>query len=406
MPKFTYRGRNTQGYEVKGKRNAASEEALADQLIGENITPIEILPFKETFLSQFKVESIFQRNRLQQKDIIAFFVQLYTLTKAGIPLDAAVKYISESSSCQHAKEKLQEVVQEISSGHSLSQSLKTKKLFSNLIVRLIAVGEQTGRLETVFNQIAEFVKFDDDTTKRMKSAFRYPIMVVFAVFSALIIINVFVIPSIASVFSRFDKKLPVLTKMILAISGFMVSHWHLLILATIFIIVGIKLFFRLPLGQQLKGKYSLRLPVVGRIMSMLYTSRFARTFSMIIRAGLPIDQAILLSAKSMDNYYIRDKILLVHDSLSRGEAIGQAIKKSDVFDRLVCQMIMVGEESGQLDYMLEQVSDYYDREVQYDLANLSELIEPILLLFAGGIVLILALGVFLPLWDITSFAKR
>ncbi|HDO33983.1 MAG TPA: type II secretion system F family protein [Chromatiales bacterium] len=403
MPRFHYRGRSERGDAVHGVLEAASADAVAAQLMTGGTIPIEITEARE------------KRDLLQELrrrlgggtpglgDLILFSRQMHTLMRAGVPIIRALNGLAETYQNPVFKEALADVVENLESGRDLSSPLaRHPRVFSSLFVSLVQVGENTGRLDEAFLQLAAYLEMEKETRDRIKAALRYPTIVIVAIAAALAIINLKVIPVFARVYSGFGAKLPWATQVLIATSNFTVAYWPYLLTILVLSYAGTRSYVHTDEGRYRWDKLKLRIPVVGSIVLRATLARFARAFSMASRSGVPLIQALTVVALAVDNEYVGDRVRSMRNGVERGESLTRTAATTGLFTPLVLQMLAVGEETGAVDEMLEQVGDFYEREVDYDLKNLSDAIEPILILGIGAIVLVLALGVFLPMWDLAS----
>lgn len=416
MPNFIYKGRNEGGSLVTGQLQAANVNAAAADLFGSNITPIEITESRATqkapknpvgaASSGVSGISLFGSNKVDITDLIIFSRQMYSLSKAGMPLDRALRGLEASISNQAMKRVLRDVGAQLEKGMDLTGSFsRHPKVFNQLYLSLVHVGENTGRLDLAFEQIGKYLELERSTTKQVKSATRYPLFVIVAIAIALAIITVFVIPVFADTFAKLQAKLPWQTKVLIAISDFMVAYWMYILAALAAGFVSFRKWTRSPKGRLAWDQRKMHFPLVGSIYNRIALSRFARTFSMMSKAGVPVVQALGVIARAVGNSYIGKNIVQMQDGIARGESLYKTAVKSGMFSPLVLQMIAVGEESGNVDELMQEVADFYDSEVEYDLKKLGSAIEPILIVFIAGMVLVLALGVFLPIWDLASAAR-
>ena len=245
-----------------------------------------------------------------------------------------------------------------------------------------------------------------DITKKVKAALRYPIMVLSAIIIAMIIINIFVIPAFAKLYANFHGTLPLPTRILLATSDFMISYWYAIVGVILIASIMLRSYIKSPAGAVQWGGLQLKIPVVGWLVHRILLSRFARLFSLVLRAGIPAVDGIQMVGSSTGNAHVAKKIATITELVERGNTISAAIDKTALFPPLVIQMIVLGEESGSIDRLLDEVADYYQREINYDIERLSDAIEPILLVIIGGMVLVLALGVFLPMWNLASLIQK
>jgi MSHA biogenesis protein MshG len=269
---------------------------------------------------------------------------------------------------------------------------------------MVRVGEMTGRLEEVFLRLFDHLEFDRDMRQRVKTAMRYPSFVVTAMILAMVVVNIFVIPQFEKVFASFHAELPLMTRILIGTSRFTVQYWPALALLVAGVVGGFVSWTGTPRGQLAWDRYKLRIPIAGKIIHKGTMSRFARSFALSLRSGVPIVQALTVVAQTVDNAYLAGRVEQMRDGVERGESILRTSTNAGVFTPIVLQMIAVGEESGSLDDLMDEIAQMYEREVDYELKTLSSQIEPILITFLGVMVLILALGIFLPIWDLGKAA--
>ncbi len=406
MPLFTYKGRNTRGNLIQGEIDAGTIDTVASQLFNIGITPIDIKEQKASSDSDISLSNYLNRRAPSLDDLILFSRQMYTLMKAGVPMIKSIKGLIQSSRNFKIIEALKDIMDNLESGRDLSSSLaRHPAIFSPLYISMVRVGEETGRLEESFFRISEYLAREKDTRERIKAALRYPSFVVIAIAIAIAIINIYVIPAFAGLFAKAGVNLPWQTRLLMTTSEFFVQWWPMLLAAIIGLIIAARFYVKTENGRY-KWDYSkLKIPIVGGIIYRATLARFARSFAMGLKSGVPLIQAMTVVSRSVDNEYISDKILGMRNGIERGESLTRTASLTKMFPPLVLQMLSVGEETGQVDDLMNEVAEYYDREVDYDIKNLSSSIEPILIVAIGIMVLILALGVFLPMWDIASVVK-
>jgi len=407
MPHFSYRGRNGAGQVVQGVMEGATAGAVADLLFGSGVTPMEIKPSKAAAVAAGGSASLtinLFKEKVRHVDVLLFSKQIYTLLKAGVPIMRALAGLQESSTNTAMKAVLQDVRESLDSGRELSLSLaRHPKVFSTFFLSMVRVGEMTGRLEEVFIRLFDHMEFERFMKEQVKSALRYPSFVVTAMALAIVVVNIFVIPAFAKVFQGFNTELPLMTRVLLGFSNFMVAWWPAL-LAGFF--GGFNYWRATVKGRYQWDRIKLRIPIAGKIIQKATLARFARSFALASRSGVPIIQALSNVAATVDNDYISDKIEKMRDGVERGESILRTAIGAGIFTPVVLQMIAVGEESGALDDMMQEVADMYQSEVEYELKTLSQQIEPILIVMLGAMVLVLALGIFLPIWDLGRAAIK
>jgi MSHA biogenesis protein MshG len=406
MPFFAYKGRDNKGALVQGVLESSDSNTLASQLLSLNIIPIDIQAQAHPAISKNNSIELFEE-KIESIDVMLFSRQMYTLLKAGIPIMNALNGLQASTSNKAFASVVGDIRESLGSGRELSASLaQHPKVFSSFYINMVRVGETTGMLEVVFLRLFDHLDFERLMHDQIKSALRYPSFVVIAMGVAIVVVNLFVIPAFAKVFQGFGAELPLMTRILLAFSNFMVAAWPYLLVA----IVGATFLFRSYIATEV-GKYNwdsfkLKTPIAGKIIHKATMARFARSFALANKSGVPIISGLKLVAQTADNDYVARKIDNMREGVERGESILRTATNSGVFNPIVLQMIAVGEESGALDDLMQEVADMYQRDVEYEIKTLGAQIEPILIVFLGVMVLILALGIFLPIWDLGKVAMH
>ena len=408
MAFFLYAARDSSGSEVKGNLEAADQSAAADQLIQRGLTPVRIVPGKaEAVLDVGKLIKSLTQEKVQHIDVMMFSRQLYTLLKAGVPILRALAGLQDSMVNPAMKRVLQEIRDSLQGGRELSASLaRHPRVFTPFYLAMVRVGEMTGLLETIFLKLYEHLDFERFMREQVRSALRYPMFVMIAMAVAIVVVNLFVIPAFAGVFKGFNADLPMMTKVLMAFSDFMVNYWYLLLIILSGAVFGFRTWVKTAAGHLKWDEMRLNFPVAGKIVRKATLARFARSFALASRAGVPVIQALSTVALTVDNLFMARKIEGMRETVERGESVLKAATVSGVFTPVVLQMISVGEESGALDEMMQEIADMYQREVEYELKTLAQQIEPILILFLGAMVLVLAMGIFLPIWDLGKTAFK
>ena len=383
--------------EAENKENAA--RTLSDR----EMIPITIIEqmVNSDLMEQFnKWQAL---NSLNIDDLVLFSRQMYSLTKAGVPITRALLSLTESTRNQALAGTLKEVSRSLEEGLPIGMAMAHHpKIFSSLFVSIIKVGEETGGLDLAFLQISQYLEREKETQSQIKSALRYPTMVIVAISLAMVVINIYVIPSFKSVFDKMGAELPWQTKLLMNISDFTVDYWLHIVAGLILAGVTITKFIQSPEGHLLKDQWILKLPVVGSIIHRATMERFSRSFAMILSAGVPLIQGITIVSNAIGNIFIGSKLNQMRIGIEKGDSISRMAMSIGLFPPLVIQMIMVGEETGNISEMLLEVANFYKTEIDADLKNLSSVIEPFLIIIIGVMVLVLALGIFLPMWNLSS----
>lgn len=402
MPHFAYKGRNARGELVKGVLEDDDPGAVADQLVNTGISPVDIVPTAAP--SAARQDSWLERlfaQRVSLDDKLLFSRQMYTLLKSGVPIMRALAGLQESARSVAMAKVMQDLRASLDSGRDLNSSMRRHpKVFSQFFVSMVRVGEMSGSLEEIFLRLFNHLEFEKDMKERVQQALRYPAFVLVAMGVALVIINLFVIPAFAKLFSGLKAELPPLTQLLIQFSNFMVHYWPTLLALAAASVIGFRVYTATPGGRYSWDKLKLRLPLAGSIIEKVTLARFARSFAISLKSGMSMVQTLAVLTQVVDNAYIAQRIEQMRDGVERGESVLRTARATGVFTPIVLQMVAVGEETGELDDLMQEVADMYQREIDYELKGLSAQIEPIMISFLGVLVLILALGVFLPIWDL------
>ena len=401
MPFFLYQARDAKGNLIKGQIEATNEGAAADILMSRQEIPVKITLTTEDQANAVVFADLF--NRVKVQHLVVFARQMYSLTKAGIPMIRAIVGLADSATNRTLKRTLYDIAQQLERGRSLSAAFSSHdKVFPRLAVSIVHVGENTGRLEDAFLQLAEYFERDEETRKRIKAAMRYPTTVLIVITIAMFVLNMLVIPTFSNMFSKLGSDLPVATKILIGTSNFFVNYWQLLVIGIVGALMAFSSYRRTDIGRLNWDKLKLRIPFVGSIIERSLLGRYSRSFSMILESGVPMTTGLSLVAEAVDNKFMEDRIIDMRRNIEKGESLLRSSVASELFSPLVLQMVAVGEETGRVDELLKEAADYYEREVDFDLKSLTAKIEPVLIGFVAVMVGVLALGIFTPMWDMMN----
>ncbi len=406
MALFSYKGRDAQGQLTEGSIDAADVAAAAKALSGRNVIPLDIVAAGTESSQQSGPRISFLTPRIKLEDLVIFSRQMYSLTKSGIPILRAVSGLAESTSSVRMAAALRDVVLLLERGRTISSAMhQHPQVFNQLFVSIVHVGENTGKLDESFLQLSDYLEREQETRKQIKAATRYPMFVLIALVIAMFILNIKVIPVFAGMFDKFNAELPLMTQILLGMSDFFLNYWPHMLVAIGLSIFAVSRYLKTERGRYRWDRAKIRMPIVGTIIERTLLGRFARSFSMMTIAGVPLTTALSLVADAVDNAYMSDRILGMRRNIEKGESLSRVAASSTLFTPLVLQMINVGEETGRVDELLSEAAEYYEREVDYDLKSLTSKIEPILIAIVAGMVLVLALGIFTPMWDMMGAYK-
>jgi len=401
MKTYSYRAHNMAGRIVEGTINAVDENAVYQQLSEERLVPIAIQPAVEKragFLTRFFP------NKVKDEDLIVFSRQLSTMLKAGIPILQSLEILRNQTEKPAFKDVLANVSRSVTGGSRLSEALaEFPRVFSPEYVNIVISGETGGDLVEALSNMAVWMERELEMKTAIKSALRYPVMVIIALIAAAILMTMFVIPRFALFFEKYTTALPLPTRMLIAINNTFQNYW---LAGLIIIILAAVAVFYLLRVKRIRLKYDqikFQLKIIGPLYTKIMIARFARIFSMLVRSGIPALRGMEVAAEVVSNTYFKELLLKVKRSIQDGGTIADGFfNNMPVFPPLVTNLIAVGEKTGSLDTMLEQVVDFYDMEIKYTLRNLTTMIEPIITLVIASGVLFLALAVLLPIWNMSQ----
>ena len=404
MLTYKYKARDKSGQLVEGLLGADSENAVAAKIEQMGYLPIAIMPAGQEstlihFLDRFKA--------VKFSDINLFTRQLYTLQKAGLSLIVSLNAIREQITNKKLKSVIGQVTKDIETGISLSQALERhSRLFNPLYISMIKSGETAGRLVEVLDRLAVLGEYEERTRLRIQSAARYPMIVVTAIIIAFTVLTIFVIPRFTNLYQQSSTILPFPTRVLILVN-YVVTHFWWLLIAVIFVAaLLLRRYIETTPGRWMWDHLKLKIPVFGSLMQKMLMSRFCRITAILMKSGVPILQILDLVSGSLGNVVISKSIKDIKASINEGKGMLAPMKASGLFPPIVIQMVSAGEQTGKLDELLEHAADYYDMQIDYMINNLVSLIEPLLILVLGCAVLFMALGIFLPMWDMIHLFKK
>ena len=406
---YTWRGRNAGGQVVKGQIEAIGEDGVVDQLKSLGVVPIHIAISTVTTKSGVtswlarlnRWVELASRKPILTEDVLMFSRQMYTLSKAGVPIMRGLEALKSSTAKPAMLDVLNDIFFSLQQGRKLSTAIDTHpNVFGAFYASMIRSGEMTGKLTEVFLRMHAHIAFEHEVRGRIKQAVRYPMYVMSALATALVVINLFVMPGFSEVYNGLEADLPVITRGLLTFSELMVRWWPILLTLAIAIWLAVKGVLRTPVGCYYWDRLKIRLPIVGDIILKSTLARFANGLALSNQSGVPLVQSLNMVAETVNNTYIGGRIRKMRQGIERGKSIAFCTAATGLFEPVALQMITVGEESGQLDDMLLELAGMYERETDFSIKGMAAAIEPIMVVFIGVMVLLLALGVYLPMWDL------
>lgn len=404
MEFFQYKARDKFNKPINGVLSASSADLVAVKLKGMGYIPISIVPKEEEAVY---LDKAFRQTRVAFSEVNAFTRQFYTLQKAGISILSAIHALKEQAKTPFLKKVIGQIGRDIEAGLSLSAALeKYPQIFNKLYINMIKIGETSGRLEESLESVTVLGEYEERIRLRIKSATRYPIIVIAALSIGFIVLTTFIMPRFVRIFYQFQVALPLPTRILLGTHYVFTRFWWLIL-----ILIGGTTFVFSRLIHTKKGRLhwdtlKLKIPVFGPLILKLALSRFTRITAILLSSGIPILQILGLVSESTGNVVVSRAIDNIKTSVNQGKGMVAPIKESGIFPPVVVQMVLVGEKTGRTSELLEHVADYYDEQVDYTMNNLVSLIEPILIFVLGCGVLVMALGIFLPMWNLMTLFKK
>ena len=403
MPNYRYKARDKAGKAVQGIISGENRLAVAYNLEGIGYILISIEEVQDTKIGKI----IFRTKKVTLTNLNMFTRQLFTLQKAGLPLLMSLEAIGKQVQNQTFKDIIKDISLSVETGTSLSAAMeKHPQVFDELYVNMIRAGEAGGILEDILARLTSLGEKELDTRAKIKSATRYPLIAAIAIIAAFFIITTLIIPKFAAVFAQFKTTLPLPTRVLIFLSVMIKRYWYIGALLVAGAVYWFRRFIDTAKGRYIWDSAILKAPIFGDLLLKLIMSRLTRVMGILLRSGLPILQVLDIASRSAGNAVISKEMVNIAASVKEGKGLAGPMEYSGIFPPVVIQMVAVGEETGKVDELLENISDYFDREADYTIKNLTVLIEPIFILFLGIMVLIMALSIFLPMWNIATLFRH
>lgn len=407
MPRFHYSARTAEGELIRGEVEARDQRMAADYVLNLGATPISLeKEEKQKLNASTDIGQLFARyfgRPIPLNDLIIFARHFRSMLHAGVPVIRALRSLAENAHHDRLRKALVDIAANLEGGTSLAESMaEHREVFPPLFINMVRVGEQSGQLEMSLARMADNLEQERLTRERIKSALRYPSFVMVAIIGAFAVVNLLVIPTFAQLFENMDATLPLSTRILLGMSNGLQEHGLVILITATIGGLFLRSYLRTDAGRLQWDQFKLHIPIAGPVLRRALLARFARTFAMALRAGVPLLTAINSVADATDNLYVSAGIRDLRAGIERGESLHTVCKRSGLFTPMVLQMLAVGEETGQLADLMDQVAAFYESEVDADLKRLPSYIEPIMVGFIGLMVLVLAVGIFMPVWQMAS----
>lgn len=401
--KFTYSAKSKDGVVHSDKIEAGSEDEAAKILKSHDLFVLEIKKEGSALSSARSLQIPYFSNRVGLKDKIIFTQQLAMMVKAGLPLVDAFSALEEQTENKYFSRTIGEISTDVKGGKALSETLaKYPKIFNELYISIVRSGEKSGKLDEVLERLAEQLQKDYDLISKIKSAVTYPIVVIVALIGIVILMLLFVVPQLKSIFQDLGAELPLTTRIVLGISDALINYWYIFIVVIVGLFLGIRYWARTPTGNLIWDRFKLRVPLIGPLIRKIYMARFARTMGTLVASGLPMLEIIETVKGVINNRVYQDAFVIIAKDIENGVQLSTTLAKQKIFPPMIYHLIAVGEKSGKLDYVLLSMATFFDKEVENTTSNLATLIEPILIIIIGAGVGFVVASVIMPIYSLVN----
>ncbi len=391
MARFNYRAMDSNGKIKKGTVDANTEEAAKTKLRNEGLSITEFGESKEISFGIGK-------KGVKNKDLSVFCKQFAAVLRAGVPIIQALDMMATSMENKVLKEAIEEAETHVQKGGTLADALKLNpKVFPEMLSNMVSAGESSGKLEICFERMADQFEKAGHIEGKIKSAMMYPIVILVVVAGVVTLMLTSVVPTFAEMFEEMGAKLPAATTMLVNASNFLTKRWYIVLLIAIIIIVAIKMFAKTDFGQQFNGNLALKMPIFGNLNVKTAAAQFSRTFATLLASGIPMVDAIEQTANVMKNKIVRDKLKDCKVQVMRGVPLSKPIKDMDIFPPMLPQMMHIGEETGNIEDMMEKVADFYEDEVDLATEALTSAMEPLIIVVMAVVVGAMVVAIYSPI---------
>lgn len=397
MPLYNYVAINSAGKTINVSYEAKSREDVVEKIKRENLYLVEIKEIKA-----HDIKMPFSLGKIKTMDIALFCRQTSTLLNAGIPLADCLEIISNQMTNKRLKLIITEISSDVQKGLPLSDAMKKQNVFPEILVNMVAAGEVSGTVDTVMTRMANSYEKDCAIQRRIKGAMVYPLILAIVAIAAVVYITTSVLPKFVEMFESGGIEMPAITKLLISISGFLISYWYLLLGCLVGIVIGVMYFLRTEFGRNLFDLLKLRIPLVSKLNIKVISVRFTRMMGSLLASGIPLIQAFEYLSIVVDNEIVKEKVLKARDEIGKGAELTEAISRMGVFEPMLINMVKIGEESGKLDAIMDNTAEIYDDEVTTVIQSLTTLVEPIMIVFMAGIIGFIVISMVTPMFDMTS----
>ena len=400
MGKFGFQAKDISGQTIAGEMDADSESQVRVMLRAQKLSPMKIVSLKG---GKGGGGGISLGKGVKPKDLQVFTRQFAVLIQSGVPIVQSLEALGRGSGSPALAEALGKIRNDVERGRKLADAMAQQPhIFDRMFINLIRAGEEGGVLDTILNRLADYIEKSVKLRGKIQGALWYPAAVVGIAILVITVIMVFVIPRLAKIFMDGGQELPALTKMVMGMSHWMIQYWYLYTGVIVVVPIMVRAYYQTKEGRENIDSIAINLPLFGELIQKASIARIARTLSTLLTAGVRILDAIDISAGTAGNVVIEKVMMNAKDYISRGKTLAEPLSKSKFMPNMVVQMIAVGEQTGNVDQMLSRLADFYESEVEVVAETLTSLIEPLLLVFLGGIVAVVVIAMYLPIFNIAG----
>ena len=400
MKKYKYWARTNEGKEVEGTLVARDRDAVVEILHDRGLIVVNV---KDTF--NFDLEQLNQINigGVPLKDKVIFMRQLATMVSAGLPLTRALEILEAQTSNPLFKKVIKSSKEGVESGKGLAESFRMQEdVFDEVTLNLVEAGESSGQLDVILVKLAGELEEKKSLNAKLRSALIYPAIILIVIIAVILMLMFILVPAMSDIYSEFGADLPWTTTLLINLSNFTIQYWWVIIIVLVLFIIFFKAYTDTDKGKRVMHKVVLKIPIIKDIVTKMQVAQFTRIMSLLTSSGLSILKALELTANSLSNTMFRDVIFDARDEVEKGGSLAIPISRSDYYPLIVSSMISVGEETGNLDVVLDKVAQYYTEEVNTATSNLSSLLEPVFLIVMGGTIAFIAMAVYMPMFQLSS----
>lgn len=404
MPNFKYTAYDSNGKEIKGTVAADDKNEAAKKIKSDGNTPVSVE--EEGLLDKDLNISIGRKKKVSVRDLSVFCRQFVSIVSSGVAIIDALEMLAMQTENPTMKSAISDVKVSVQKGDTLANSMRMRgDVFPSLLVTMVEAGEASGSLEIAFDRMATQFEKSAKLKAMVKKALMYPICIMVVVIGVVVAMMMFVVPTFSDMYADVGQQLPALTRMVVGLSNFLVADWYIVVIAVVVFVVLFKMFSKTEFGRYFIADVKIKMPVFGTLTVKSASAAFARTLATLVAAGVSMIDALEISAKTMTNVRFRDAVFEAKEKVAQGRPLSEPLKASNVFPAMMVHMIGIGEETGNMEHMLETAAGYYEEEVENTTAQVATLLEPMIIVVMAAIVGVIIMSVLIPMFGMYGIAS-